>query len=156
MQWIFFLWRLVSFKMIVSLLALELWLLITPQFRCDLICWFSGFLHNTGATFVPVRVDSSSLSWLYICLHDTTTKCHAGMSHPRREFSPVGVRISLQYKISQRYLVNAKWPHVSVWNRSAGRLEWVAGMFAILNLTCTSLTWSVPASNEIWNNPVIM
>ena len=41
-----------------------------------------GCLHNTGGTFAPERVNSSSLSWLYICLHDTTTKCHAGMSHP--------------------------------------------------------------------------
>ena len=36
------------------------------------------------------------------------------------------VRISLQYEISQRYHVNAKRPTVSVWNRSAGRLERVA------------------------------
>ena len=38
----------------------------------------------------------------------------------------VGVRISLWYEISQRYHVNAHWPHVSVWNQSADRLEWVA------------------------------
>ena len=36
------------------------------------------------------------------------------------------VRISLWYEISQRYHVNAKWPHVSVWNQSVDRLEWVA------------------------------
>ena len=41
-----------------------------------------GCLHETGATFAPERVHSGSLSWLYICLHDTTTKCHAGASHP--------------------------------------------------------------------------
>ena len=39
-------------------------------------------LHDTGATFAPARVHSGSLSWVYICLHDTTTKCHAGTSHP--------------------------------------------------------------------------
>ena len=39
-------------------------------------------LHDTGATFAQERVHSGSLSWLYICLHDTTTKCHAGASHP--------------------------------------------------------------------------
>ena len=39
-------------------------------------------LHDTGATFAPERVHSGSLSWPYICLHDTTTKCHAGASHP--------------------------------------------------------------------------
>ena len=37
-----------------------------------------------------------------------------------------GQRESPQYEISQRYRVNAKRPPVSVWNRSAGRLERVA------------------------------
>ena len=37
---------------------------------------------DTRVTFAPERVHSGSLSWLYICLHDTTTKCHAGASHP--------------------------------------------------------------------------
>ena len=41
-----------------------------------------GCLHDTGATFAPERVHSGSLSWLYICLQDTTTKCYAGVSHP--------------------------------------------------------------------------
>ena len=41
-----------------------------------------GCSHDTGATFAPERVHSGSLSWLYICLHDTTTKCRAGASHP--------------------------------------------------------------------------
>ena len=35
-----------------------------------------------GATFAPARVYSGQLSWLYIFLHDTITKCHAGASHP--------------------------------------------------------------------------
>ena len=35
----------------------------------------SGCLHDTGATFAPERVHSGVLSWLYICLHETTTKC---------------------------------------------------------------------------------
>ena len=39
-------------------------------------------IHDTEATFTPGRVHSGSHSWLYICLHDTTTKCHAGASHP--------------------------------------------------------------------------
>ena len=57
-----------------------------------------GCLHDTGATFAPRRVHSGSLSWLYICLHDTPTKSHAGASRPgvssfrlsasRREFTP--------------------------------------------------------------------
>ena len=41
-----------------------------------------GCLHDTGATFAPARVHSHSLSWFHICLHDTTTKCHASASHP--------------------------------------------------------------------------
>ena len=39
-------------------------------------------LHDTGVTFAPARAHSGSLSWFYICLQDTTTKCHAGTSHP--------------------------------------------------------------------------
>ena len=42
-----------------------------------------GCLHDTGATFAPERVHSGCLSWLYICLHDTTTKFHSGVSSPR-------------------------------------------------------------------------
>ena len=41
-----------------------------------------GCLHDNGTTFAPEWVHSGSLSCLYICLHDTTTKCHAGASHP--------------------------------------------------------------------------
>ena len=43
---------------------------------------------NFRASVVPELVLSvrGSLSWLYICLHDTTTKCHAGVS-----FTPVVV-----------------------------------------------------------------
>ena len=55
-------------------------------------------------------------------LHDTTTKCHARASHPCVSCC-IGVRISLWYKISQWYHVNTNWPHISVWNQSADRLE---------------------------------
>ena len=41
-----------------------------------------GCLQDTGVTFAPERVHSGSLSWLHICLRDTTTKRHAGESHP--------------------------------------------------------------------------
>ena len=56
-------------------------LLIT---KLTLKCYLqlTGCLHDTGATFAPERVHSGSLSWLYICLHDTTTKCYDGVSHP--------------------------------------------------------------------------
>ena len=47
------------------------------------MCLLRGCLHDTGATFAPERLHSASLSWLYICLHDTATKCHAGVSSPR-------------------------------------------------------------------------
>jgi len=49
--------------------------------RCSLLNRPPNILHDTGTTFAPERVHSGSLSWLYICLHDTTTKCHAGASH---------------------------------------------------------------------------
>ena len=66
---------------------------------------FSGCLHDTWATFAPVRVHSDSLLWLYICLRDTPTKCHAGASHPG---CCTGAGISLRYEIWHRYYVHAK------------------------------------------------
>ena len=44
-----------------------------------------GCLHDTGATFSSERVHSGSLSWLYICLHDTTTNVTPVLV-PGREF----------------------------------------------------------------------
>ena len=51
---------------------------------------------NFRASVVPELVHSvrGSLPWLYICLHDTTKKCHAGVSSPRllywgENFTPV-------------------------------------------------------------------
>ena len=87
-----------------------------------------GCLHDTGATFAPERVHSGSLSWLYICLDDTTTNFMLARVIPARVHpsSCTGARISLQYEISQRYHVNTKRPPVSVRNRSAGKLERVA------------------------------
>ena len=41
-----------------------------------------GAVYMTPGRLSLERVNSGSLSWLYICLHDTTTKCHAGASHP--------------------------------------------------------------------------
>ena len=55
------------------------------RYTCSLQAPFlhvRGCLHDTGATFAPERIHSGSLSWLYTCLHDTTTKCYAGASHP--------------------------------------------------------------------------
>ena len=97
------------------------------DFCIDQAC-LRGCLHDTGVTFALQRVHSGSLSWLYICLHDTTTNVMPARAtlawvHPG---SCAGARISLRYEISQRYHVNARLPPVSVWNRCAGRLEWVA------------------------------
>ena len=82
-----------------------------------------GCLHDTGATFVPEWVHTCSLSWLYICFHDTPTKVTPAWVHP---VCCAGVRISLRYEVSQLYHVNTKWPHASVWKRSASRLERIA------------------------------
>ena len=49
---------------------------------------FRGCLHDTGATFASERVHSGSLSWLYICLHDTTTNSMLARV-TWREFTPV-------------------------------------------------------------------
>ena len=76
--------------------------------------------------FAPGRVFSGSLSWLYICLHDTTTKCHAGASHPRLSWPRFLYRGENFTPIQNLGAVSCKRPPVSVWSRSAGRLERVA------------------------------
>ena len=65
-------------------------------------------------------------------------------------------RISLRYEISQQYHVNAKQPHVSVWNQSAGKTGTGSACvtFAILNHTCILSTWCLPSNNEIWHDPM--
>ena len=55
--------------------------------------------------------------------------------------SCTGARISLWYETLQRYHVNSKRPPISVWNRSAGRLEREAwhgiGMALFSRIICT-------------------
>ena len=121
---------------------------------------YRGCLHDTGATFAPKRVHSGSLSWLYICLHDTTTKCYAGASHPGvssprllyrgENFAPVRklATVSCKRKTNTRFGVKS----VCRWTGTGSACV----MFAILNHTYILLTWSVPSNNEIWNDPVIM
>ena len=98
-----------------------------------------GCLHDTGATFAPEQVHSSSLSWLYICLHDTTTKCHAGASHPGvsaprffyrgENFTPARnlAAVSCKRKMTTRFGVKSVW----LWNGMGSPCI----MFAILNHT---------------------
>ena len=74
-----------------------------------LLVVFRGCLNDTGATFAPERVHSGSLSWLYICLHDTTINFMLARVTPA--LSPGR---ELRYEISQRYHVNTKRPPVSV------------------------------------------
>ena len=114
--------------------------------------------HDTGATFAPEWVHSGSLSWLYICLHDTTTKCHAGASHPGvssprllyrgENFVPVRklATVSCKRETTTRFGVKSVYPGTGS----------AFVMFAILDLTCTLSAWSVLSNNEIWNDPVIM
>ena len=61
--------------------VIRVYILIDQSRYIETQC-FRGCLQDTGAAFAPEQVHSGSLSWLYICLHDTTTKCHAGASHP--------------------------------------------------------------------------
>ena len=107
-------------------------------------CCVRGCLHDPGATFAPERVHSGSLSWLYICLHDTTTKCHAGASHPGvssprllyrgENFTPVRnlATVSSKRETTTRFGVNSvcRWPGTGS----------ACVMFAILNRTCILLT----------------
>ena len=66
-----------------------------------------------GSTFVyMIPTQKVMPAWL------TPARVHSGCCP--------GVRNSLRFEISQQYHVNAKRPHVSVWNRSAGKLKQVA------------------------------
>ena len=74
-------------KMIILHVHTKVWVTVllashtcTPQ-NC-MLNPVRGCLHDTGVTFTLGRDHSGSPSWLYICLHDTTTKCHASASHP--------------------------------------------------------------------------
>ena len=52
-------------------MAKAIYLTNRPQF--SMVYTLRGAcLHDTGATFALKQVHSGSLSWLYICLHDTT------------------------------------------------------------------------------------
>ena len=71
-------------------------------------------------------VNSQGSVFVYMWYHH---KMSCRRVSPRAWVHPgccTGARIWLQYEISQRYHVNANRPPVSVWNRSACRLEWVA------------------------------
>ena len=109
---------------ITIIIAKAIYLTNRPQF--SMVYTLRGAcLHDTGATFALTQVHSGSLSWLYICLHNTTMPAQVTPAsvHPGRCST---ARISLRYKISQQYHLNAKQPLAAVWNRSAGGLEQVA------------------------------
>ena len=106
----------------------------------------SAWLHDTGATFAPARVHSGSISWLYICLHDTTTTCHASASHPgvsssrllyrSENFTPVRniATLSCKRETSPRFGVKS----VCRWTGTGSAFV----RFAILNRTCILSPWS--------------
>ena len=75
-----------------------------------------------GSEFTPVPYHGSIFVYIIpqnVMPERVTPVCvHSG--------SRTGARISLQYKFSQRFNVNAKRPSVLVRNRSAGGLERVA------------------------------
>ena len=72
--------------------------------------------------FTPVPSHGSILNFVYMIPPQNVmlARVTPAWVHPG---SRTGARISLWYEISQRYHVNAKRPPISVWNRSAGRLE---------------------------------
>ena len=108
-------------------------------------------LHDTRATFAPEEftpVPSHGSIFVYmIPLQNVMpTRVTPAWVHPG---CCTRAKISLRYEISQRYHVNAKRPHVSVWDRSVGRLERVA------HALCLRF-WITPFSSPeplglIWN-----
>ena len=87
-----------------------------------------GCLHDTGATFIPVRVHSGSLLWFCIRLHDTSTKSRTGASHTGASHPGycTGARFSLRYENSFRCHVKAVRLFVPARNHSPGSLKRVA------------------------------
>ena len=80
-------------------------------------------LHSPPSGFIQKNATSHGST--FVTWYHHKMSCQGKL--PWCEFTLVaGVRISLWYEISQRYHVNANWPHVSGWNQSADRLEWVA------------------------------
>ena len=78
---------------------------------------------STLSEFTPVPSHDSS--FVYMIPQQTVMPARVIPAWVHSGCCTVG-RISLRYEISQRYHVNAKRPHVSVWNRSASGLERVA------------------------------
>ena len=114
--------------------------LYLQAYKLKYIITLGSVIHDTGATFARERVHFGSLSWVYICLHDTTTKCHAGTSHPGvssprflywgKNFTPVRnlAMVSCKRETTTRFSV--KWVCQLTGTGSA------CVMFAILNHTC--------------------
>ena len=93
-----------------------------------------GRLHDTGVTEAPVEVHSSSLSWLSICLHDTITKCHAGMSHSGVS-SPWLLYWSKNYTLVQNFtMVSCKCKMTTCF--SVKSVCWWTGMGSSCNNVC--------------------
>ena len=97
---------------------------VTTRARRDLrgVYMTPGRLSPRGE-FTPVPSHGSIFVYMIPPQNVMPARVTPAWVHPG---SRTGARISLRYEISQRYHVNAKRPPISVWNRSAGRLERVA------------------------------
>ena len=87
-----------------------------------------GYLHAPSATFIPVRVHSGFLLWLCICLHDTSTETHNGVSQTGAS-SPRSLywsEIFIPIRNSLLCHVNAVQLFAPAGNHSPGSLERVA------------------------------
>ena len=85
-------------------------------------------LHDTGATFVPARDHPGSLTWLCIHSHDTTRKCHSGMTHTdassprllhrREDFIPVRnpATVSCKRRTTSRFGIKLTSRWTGNWN----------------------------------------
>ena len=109
--------------------------------------------HQSEFTLVPSH--GSTVVYMIAPQNVMPTRITPGWVYPS---CCIGARISHQYEISQRYHVNAKRPHISVWNRSTGRLEQEAKQFFIwkkikgiaiwlLQCTCVHVSWNTDVYN---------
>ena len=86
------------------------------------IIFFKTFHHLRSPPSGFIQKNATSHGSTFVTWYHHKMSCQGKL--PWCEFTPVvGVRISLWYEISRWYHVNTNWPHISVWNQSADRLE---------------------------------
>ena len=118
-------------------------------------------LRGTGATFIPVRVHSSSFLWSCIRLHDISTESHTGASSPRLLYYRSEIIIPVRKLISmscKRGAADRSSIKSLTWEYGTGSACTVIGIQTNNNdITITSVDMKCPSFhvNTVWNHNAI-